>query len=240
MKQFLQLIRPFREMRKIVALCLVMVVVMGAAWGQTTVTQTSFASTSGSVNNDTYVSYAAYKGGGTSNPAVNTNAIRLYQNSSGQTGGYVVIGVAEGYVITSATIQSTMATTTGYILTDEDPGSSTPAKSSFNVSNYSLSANTDYTVSGISTRYITFACFGTSTSTRLYLSKISVTYQSAGGDTPTTYTVTFNAGDGTFVGSTDFPNVSNTVTAGTYTLPSAERSGYTFDGWILGENGGVE
>ena len=193
MKQFLQLIRPFREMRKIVVLCLAMVMSMGAAWGQTTVTQTSFASTSGSVNNDTYVSYAAYKGGGTSNPAVNTNAIRLYQNSSGQTGGYVVIGVAEGYVITSATIQSTMATTTGYILTDEDPGSSTPAKSSFNVSNYSLSANTDYTVSGISTRYITFACFGTTSSTRLYLSKISVTYQEAGGNTLTATTTTINS-----------------------------------------------
>ncbi len=35
MKQFLQLIRPFREMRKIVVLCLAMVMSMGAAWGQT-------------------------------------------------------------------------------------------------------------------------------------------------------------------------------------------------------------
>ena len=34
------------------------------------------------------------------------------------TGGYVVIGVASGYEITSATIQSTMATTTGYKLTE--------------------------------------------------------------------------------------------------------------------------
>ena len=35
MKKVLQLIRPFREMRNIVALCLVMVMTMGVAWGQT-------------------------------------------------------------------------------------------------------------------------------------------------------------------------------------------------------------
>ncbi|MCR4826982.1 MAG: chitobiase/beta-hexosaminidase C-terminal domain-containing protein, partial [Bacteroidales bacterium] len=57
-------------------------------------------------------------------------------------------------------------------------------------------------------------------------------YKESGGDTPTSYTVTFDADDGTFVGSTDFPNASNTVAAGTYTLPSAERSGFTFDGWL--------
>jgi uncharacterized repeat protein (TIGR02543 family) len=55
-----------------------------------------------------------------------------------------------------------------------------------------------------------------------------------GGDTPTptTYTVTFNAGEGTFVANNDFPNASNDVAAGTYTLPSATRDGYTFDGWL--------
>ncbi|MBQ6307504.1 MAG: chitobiase/beta-hexosaminidase C-terminal domain-containing protein, partial [Bacteroidales bacterium] len=47
-----------------------------------------------------------------------------------------------------------------------------------------------------------------------------------------TYTVTFDAGDGTFVGNTDFPNTSNTKPAGTYNLPSATpATGYTFDGW---------
>ena len=39
MKQFLQLIRPFREMRKIVVLCLAMVMSLGAVWGQTTYEQ---------------------------------------------------------------------------------------------------------------------------------------------------------------------------------------------------------
>lgn len=201
--------------------------------GQTTVTQTTFSSVSGQVDDDANVSYACYKGGGTSAPAVNSNAIRLYQNSANQTGGYVVIGVSEGYVITSATIQSTMATTTGYKLTDEDPGNTTPAKSTFNVNNYSLSADTDYTVDGISTRFITFACFGSSSSARLYLSKISIDYQSDDVPQPETYTVTFDAGEGTFVGNNDFPTTSSTKDAGTYTLPSATRSGYTFDGWLL-------
>ena len=201
--------------------------------GQTTVTQTTFSSVSGQVDDDANVSYACYKGGGTSAPAVNSNAIRLYQNSANQTGGYVVIGVSEGYVITSATIQSTMATTTGYKLTDEDPGNTTPAKSTFNVNNYSLSADTDYTVDGISTRFITFACFGSSSSARLYLSKISIDYQSDDVPQPETYTVTFDAGEGTFVGNNDFPTTSSTKAAGTYTLPSATRSGYTFDGWLL-------
>ena len=51
--------------------------------------------------------------------------------------------------------------------------------------------------------------------------------------TPTTYTVSFDAGAGTFVGNTDFPNASNSKTAGTYTLPTATpATGYSFDGWL--------
>lgn len=50
---------------------------------------------------------------------------------------------------------------------------------------------------------------------------------------PTTYTVSFDAGDGTFVGNDDFPNASNSKEAGSYTLPSATpAAGYTFDGWL--------
>lgn len=207
--------------------------------GQTTVTQTSFSAISGNVNDDTNVSYAAYKGGGTSNPAVNSNAIRLYQNSSGATGGYVVIGVGNGYEITSATIQSTMATTTGYLLTDSDPENNTPAKSTFDVSDYSLSANTDYTVDGISTQYITFACFGTSTSTRLYLSKISITYQTTGGTPAVTHTLTFSAN----------PTDGGTVTVGNTTLAegattsisATANTGYVFDSWTVeGEESSVD
>ncbi len=52
--------------------------------------------------------------------------------------------------------------------------------------------------------------------------------------TAPTYTVTFNVGsEGTFVASADFPNTTNTVYAGEYTLPTATRTGYTFNGWLL-------
>jgi hypothetical protein len=74
-------------------------------------------------------------------------------------------------------------------------------------------------------------------SSQARITECNVSY--SGGDTPqpTTYTVTFNAGDGTFVGNTDFPNASNTKIAGTYTLPSATPvEGYIFNGWNLGEN----
>ena len=152
------------------------------AWGATIST---FTTTSGKFGD---VSYNAYKGGGTSNPAVNSNAIRLYQNASGTTGGYIVLSVPDGYTITSATIKSTMATTTGYYI-DSNPGATTPAKANFEVNNKSLSANTEYTVSGLSTQYITFACFGTSSSSRLYVSYLSVTYQSAAAKT---YNVTLS------------------------------------------------
>lgn len=50
---------------------------------------------------------------------------------------------------------------------------------------------------------------------------------------PTTYTITFDAGDGTFVGNEDFPSTTNTVVAGTYTLPSVTPpEGYYFNGWL--------
>ena len=74
-------------------------------------------------------------------------------------------------------------------------------------------------------------------SSQARITACSVSY--TGGDTPqpTTYTVTFDAGEGTFAGNTDFPNASNTVVAGTYTLPSATPAeGYVFNGWALGEN----
>jgi hypothetical protein len=49
----------------------------------------------------------------------------------------------------------------------------------------------------------------------------------------TTYTVTFNVGEGSFLGNTDFPSTTNQKTAGTYSLPSAEKSGYIFNGWLI-------
>lgn len=65
----------------------------------------------------------------------------------------------------------------------------------------------------------TFQC--NSTATPIILLEI--------GDAPTTYDVLFDAGDGTFVGNTDFPDEDNTVAAGTYTLPSATAPACTIN-----------
>ncbi|MBO5817647.1 MAG: InlB B-repeat-containing protein [Paludibacteraceae bacterium] len=134
-----------------------------------------------------------------------------------------------------------MATTTGYYIAS-NPGSSTPAKANFVVSNKSLSANTEYTVSGLSTQHITFACFGTSSSSRLYLSYLSVTY--SGGQTVyyttnpqcTTQTaVTLNPNGGTISTGDWIQNgtkYTQTVeTTDDFTLPTPVKEGYTFGGW---------
>ena len=171
-----------KGIRLIALLTMLCTIGVGQMWGALTKEISSFSATSGTIGD---VTYTSYKGGGTSNPAVNSNAIRLYQNANGNTGGYIVLSVPDGYKITSATIKSTMKTTTGYYI-DSNPGSTAPTKANFEVSNYSLSTNTAYTVSGLSTQHITFACFGTTSSSRLYLSYLSVTYEAeGGGSTPT-------------------------------------------------------
>ena len=79
MKQVLQLIRPFREMRKIVVLCLAMVMSLGAAWGQTTVTwpgTTALPGTATAVANDQNVTIMVSSTNTYSNP------IRIYANNT--------------------------------------------------------------------------------------------------------------------------------------------------------------
>ena len=119
-----------------------------------------------------------------------------------------------------------------YIETSTD-GSNWTAVETYTMGSFSNGSYTTKTKTfdGTKEYYVRFHCYNT-TAVR-YVDDVSITYNT-GGDTPTptTYTVTFDAGDGTFVGSTDFPNTSNTVEAGTYTLPSATpATGYTFDGW---------
>lgn len=201
------------------------------AWAETITKEiSSFSKTSGTIGD---VTYTAYRGGGTSNPAVNTNAIRLYQNANGATGGYIVVSVPDGCTITSATIKSTMKTTTGYYIAS-NPGATTPAKNSFEVSNYSLAANTSYTVSGLSTQHITFACFGTSSSTRLYLSYLAVTYETPGGGSTTVDPeVTFSNGEYTIGGAAlDLSTLWESTSDGavTYSVTNAGTTGATISG----------
>ena len=136
----------------------------GGSGEPTTVTMTSFSATSASMDNN--VSYTTAKGGGTSAPAVNSNQIRLYQNSAGTGGGTITITAKDGYKLSSVTIGSSMATSVSYTIE-----SSTTKSTKANVS-----ANGKYTVDDINATSITFYCMGTSSSSRLYVNYLSATY----------------------------------------------------------------
>lgn len=130
----------------------------------TTITMTTFSATEASMDDN--VSYTTAKGGGTSAPAVNSNQIRLYQNSAGTGGGTITITAKDGYKLSSVTIGSSMATTVAYTI-----GTSTTKSTSA-----SVAANGEYTVDDINATSITFYCMGTSSSSRLYVNYLSATY----------------------------------------------------------------
>ncbi len=134
--------------------------------GQTsTVEMTTFSATSATM--DSVISYACDKGGGTSAPVVNGGEIRLYQKGSGQNvGGNIIIRAADGYKIQSITIGSSMGTTLGYGV---DNANAT-------VTDVSLAANGKHTLSDLSAESVSFHCYGTSSSSRLYVNYLSVTY----------------------------------------------------------------
>lgn len=132
----------------------------------TTVEMSSFSATSGSL--DAVVSYETGKGGGTSAPAINNGEIRLYQNKSGTGGGYITLNAADGYLLSEVKIGSSTNTTIRYSVDDG-------AESA----NESLSANGVFDLSGISAQSVTFTCYGTSSSTRLYVNYLSATYVSS-------------------------------------------------------------
>lgn len=137
------------------------------AWADTTVEMTTFSSISGYVDGDTNVSYAAAKGGAATNPAVNNGQIRVYQN-----GGTFTVSANNGCKIKSVTLGSAMGTTVTYSI---DSGTAS--------SNQSITANSTITVSDLDCSSVLFTCTGTSSSTRLYVNSLSVTYSS--GTTPT-------------------------------------------------------
>lgn len=141
-----------------------------SAWGETMVEMTTFSATSASMDN--VISYSTAKGGGTSNPAINGNEIRLYQNSAGTGGGYITITAKENYTISSVTIGSSMATSVAHTI-----GSSTTKSSKS-----SLAKNGKHTISDINDQSVTIYCMGTTSSSRLYVNYLSVTYSDNNSD----------------------------------------------------------
>lgn len=134
----------------------------------TTVTKsiTSFSSTSGNIDDN--ISYAAAKGGGTSNPYITkNNYLRIYKIASGNTsGGYVEIKAKNNAVITDITVEFG-STGTMIPTIDKTNGESTD-----------VSTNQSYSASGLTATTIRIT--NNNKNSQLDISSIAVTYTIGG------------------------------------------------------------
>lgn len=195
--------KRFTFMMAVLALLTFLAAPLGM-WGQTTVTwpgTSALPGTATAVANDQNVTIK------TSSTNTYTNPIRIYANTT------VTINALNGAKILSVAYE---ASSTGDYVT--------------NAQNATVSPNVTPTVSNkiITWTYaesanVTEFTFQPSAQTRS--NGISITYKTSSGGT--TYTVTFDAGDGTFVGNADFPNTTNQKVAGTYSLPNATKASHT-------------
>ena len=205
-------------------MAIIMMVLPGKAVGQTqtTVSISSFSATSGTI--DSHISYAAYKGNGTTNPATSSNTLRIYKPDTNQTdGGYVAITAATNYELNSVTITNSNDKA-GTIKYSIDGGSLSSA--------ISLAKQASYTVNNLTASSISFYNCGTD---RLSIAGFSVTYTSS-GTTPTTYTVTYKANNGSATA-----DVTESVSSGGSTTLKPSNT-FTFDGhtfyrWNTAANG---
>lgn len=206
------------QIKTLLVVCFMTIFGGMSAWAQTTVTLNSFSAVEGNVDNDTNVSYKTAKGGGTSNPVINSNVIRLYQIASGKTyGGTITISVADGYELSEVVIGSSMATKIAYTL---DNAAATELSASED-----LPANGKYTKSGLANQSITFYCMGTTTKSRLYVNYLSVTYKSKVASDKVAAGITFGA----TVGETPsyVTTLAKNFTAPTLTNPNSLPIEYT-------------
>lgn len=204
------------QIKTLLVVCLMAIFGGVSAWAQTTVTQNSFSAVSGNVDSDTNVSYTTAKGEGTSNPVIKSNEIRLYQIASGKNyGGTITLSVADGYELTEVVIGSSMATKIAYTLDFDTERSASEA----------LAAEGKYTKSGLANQSITFYCMGTTSSERLYVNYLSVTYKSKVASGKDAAGITFGA----VVGETPafVTTIEKGFTAPTLTNPNALAISYT-------------
>lgn len=182
-----------------------------------TVKQSSFTAVEASM--DDYISYAAEQGTATSAPGVYSNIIRIYQN-----GGILNVNAKTGAKITSVTIGSSMATSVTYKV---DAGSESSAQA--------ITAGGKYTKSGINASSVKFTCKGTTSSARLYLNYLEVTYTTGNATTYTYYstdcsetitgqqpTITFTTASKVLTIDETFTNTLNKNTSGAATYSSSE------------------
>jgi hypothetical protein len=184
-------------------------------WGQTTVSYdfsdggavTGLNESSPGIALDANIGFGSFKNSGTSNPAIYSGQLRLYQNDT--KGGSIKIYATNGVTITSVVVHS--SGTTGPAAYSVDGVGSTAI---------SISGGA-YTISSLSaTSEVEFWCTGSSSGTRVYVDDFEVIYTSGGG-TPTAATPTFTPAAGTFY-------TAQNVTIST-TTPAATIH-YTTDG----------
>lgn len=171
-----------------------------------TVKMSSFSSTSGNIGGDSNITYTSYKGGGTTDPAIYNNVIRLYQHASGKTGGYITLAAKSGISILEAKIGTDMDTTIAYSLDTNTAMSSSET----------LKKGSVKTVSNLDNSSITFYCLGTTKSQRLYVNYLEVTYTGGEPSKPT-------------VPPTTTPTTSPTTQPSTNTTPVVP-GGDNYDG----------
>lgn len=131
-----------------------------------TATISSFSTTSGNFTDNTDISFEAFKGGGTTPPAINNSALRLYQGSP--SGGYVTISGVSGVNIQSITLYTSSkyaSTTIGYSVDGKAPASGK-----------NVARNSSYTINEINKQSVSIYCLGTTSETRLEIAKIVVKY----------------------------------------------------------------
>lgn len=149
-------------------------------WAQTTASITQFTAISGDL--DENISYASYKGGGTAEPSISSKQLRLYQRASKTSentiGGYITITAKSGYKISSITWGNGIAGSYTYS-TDEVIENGT---TSFPHSDASLTSGTPTKISDLNCSTITIYARGTSSSARIYLTSLSVTYDVESSD----------------------------------------------------------
>ncbi|AUC86439.1 hypothetical protein CW731_14635 [Polaribacter sp. ALD11] len=156
-----------------IAMLFVFAIITTNIFGQTTVSYnfsdggavTGLNEASPGITLDTNIGFGSFKNTGTSNPALNTGQLRLYQNAT--KGGSIIIYASNGVTITDVVINASSKTgPAGYTV---DGGAQT-----------NLSAGSTYTISGInSTSKVEFFQKDSSSGNRIYVDSFSVTYTSA-------------------------------------------------------------
>ena len=184
---------------------MLLLAVMGSVWAESSVTiSPSQALNDGGV--DPIVIVCA-KGDGTSNPAISSSQLRLYQASSGKTTGNTITFSSEK---TITSIKFTFAS------------GMTASNGIFSEGSYDSSTST-WTGS---TNSVTLTVTGTSGNTRIYITQMIVYYENV-----STLSVTYDANGG----SGTVPNDNGTYTSGDdFTVLGANgltKEHYTFGGW---------